>query len=173
MTSEYVFERRDPEKIKQATICLLIKQENSKTEILLAMKKRGFGAGFYNGPGGKPDKGESIENAAIREVKEEIDVDIQLSDLEKVAVLHFYFSEDKKDWDQDVHVFILRKWKGSPKESEEMKPEWFQEKDFPYDQMWEDDPDWMPEVLSGKKIEAWFVFDNNQKISNKKIIELK
>lgn len=173
MTSKNLFEKRDSQKIKQATICLLIRKEAAKTEILLAMKKRGFGAGFYNGPGGKPNKGETIESAAVREVKEEVGVDIQLSDLDKVAVLHFYFSEDKKDWDQDVHVFLVRKWTGDPKESEEMRPEWFQEKDFPYDHMWEDDPDWMPKVLAGRKIEAWFVFNGDQKITNKKIVEFK
>lgn len=36
----------------ETTLCLL-KKENS---ILLAMKKRGFGAGKYNGVGGKIEK---------------------------------------------------------------------------------------------------------------------
>ena len=34
--------------------------------ILLGMKKRGFGAGRWNGFGGKVDPGESIEGAAKR-----------------------------------------------------------------------------------------------------------
>jgi 8-oxo-dGTP diphosphatase/2-hydroxy-dATP diphosphatase len=34
--------------------------------ILLGMKKRGFGAGRWNGFGGKVDPGESIESAAKR-----------------------------------------------------------------------------------------------------------
>jgi 8-oxo-dGTP pyrophosphatase MutT (NUDIX family) len=32
------------------------------------LKKRGFGAGYYNGFGGKVEPGESIEQAAQREV---------------------------------------------------------------------------------------------------------
>ncbi|PIU47045.1 DNA mismatch repair protein MutT, partial [bacterium (Candidatus Gribaldobacteria) CG07_land_8_20_14_0_80_33_18] len=91
--------------MKQATLCLLIK-ENSK-EILLAMKKRGFGAGKWNGVGGKfdPEKDKNVLEAAIREAKEEIGVLIK--DLEKVAVLDFYFPEVPEDfnWNQTVHVF--------------------------------------------------------------------
>jgi 8-oxo-dGTP pyrophosphatase MutT (NUDIX family) len=52
------------------TLCIIHK--NSK--ILLGMKKRGFGAGFWNGFGGKVKEGESIEEAAKRETKEEIGV---------------------------------------------------------------------------------------------------
>lgn len=172
MASEQIFERRDPDKIKQATICLILRTNNSKTEILLAMKKRGFGAGFWNGPGGKPNEGESIEKAAIREVKEEIDVDIELKNLQKTGLLHFYFSEDKKGWDQDVHVFVVKKWSGIPVESEEMKPKWFEEKNFPYKEMWPDDVFWMPEVLAGRKIEAWFLFDKDEKLINTKIVDM-
>ena len=36
--------------------------------LLLGLKKTGFGAGYYNGFGGKVEPGESIEEAAYREV---------------------------------------------------------------------------------------------------------
>ena len=54
----------------ETTLCLL-KKDNS---ILLAMKKRGFGSGKYNGIGGKIEKGETPDEAMIRETKEEIKV---------------------------------------------------------------------------------------------------
>jgi len=41
--------------MKDATLCLLIK-ENPAKEILLTMKKRGFGVGKWNGVGGKISK---------------------------------------------------------------------------------------------------------------------
>ncbi|HEU5121620.1 MAG TPA: NUDIX domain-containing protein, partial [Candidatus Saccharimonadales bacterium] len=50
---------------------LFLKKDN---RILLAMKKRGFGAGRYNGIGGKIEAGESVEAALIRECQEEIEV---------------------------------------------------------------------------------------------------
>ena len=40
-----------------------------KDKVLLAMKKRGFGAGKWNGVGGKVKDGETIKQAAIRERK--------------------------------------------------------------------------------------------------------
>ena len=54
----------------ETTLCLL-KKDNS---ILLAMKKRGFGSRKYNGIGGKIEKGETPDEAMIRETKEEINV---------------------------------------------------------------------------------------------------
>ena len=46
----------------ETTLCLL-KKDN---RILLAMKKRGFGEGKYNGVGGKIENGETPEEAMIR-----------------------------------------------------------------------------------------------------------
>lgn len=56
--------------LRIATLLFLVKDD----EILLAMKKRGFGKDRYNGVGGKVDDGESIEAAAARETIEEIGV---------------------------------------------------------------------------------------------------
>jgi len=52
----------------ETTLCLF-KREN---QILLAMKKRGFGQGKYNGIGGKIEENETPEIAMIRETQEEI-----------------------------------------------------------------------------------------------------
>jgi 8-oxo-dGTP pyrophosphatase MutT (NUDIX family) len=53
----------------QTTLMFLF---NSQGQILLAMKKRGFGVGKWNGPGGKVQEKETILQAAVREVKEEV-----------------------------------------------------------------------------------------------------
>lgn len=59
------------ESLRQATLCFLIKGSS----ILLAMKKRGFAAGKWNGSGGKPTDGDkSIEATAKREMFEETTV---------------------------------------------------------------------------------------------------
>ena len=150
--------------MKQATLCLLIK-ENSK-EILLAMKKRGFGAGKWNGVGGKfdPEKDKNVLEAAIREAKEEIGVLIK--DLEKVAVLDFYFPEVPEDfnWNQTVHVFIAKNWEGEPEESEEMLPKWFSFNEIPLNEMWDDDKFWLHHVLEGKKLKAEFIFNKKEQV---------
>ncbi len=148
--------------MKQATLCLLIKND----KVLLAMKKRGFGVGRWNGTGGKVKKGEKIVEAAIRETKEEIGVDIK--NLEKVGLFHFTFL-NKSEWNQDVTLFLVKDWIGEPAESEEMAPKWFSFDEIPYDKMWSDDIHWMSLVLQGKKLEADFVFGEGDKLLNHNI----
>ncbi len=137
------------------------------------MKKRGFGVGRWNGTGGKFDleKGDkSILDAAIRETKEEIGVDMK--NPEKVGLFHFKFA-NKKEWNQDVSLFVASEWIGSPAESEEMMPKWFSFNEIPYESMWPDDTHWMPHILQGKKLEADFLFGDGDKILdyNVKIVE--
>lgn len=60
-------------------------------DVLLAMKKQGFGVGWWNGYGGKLEDGESYEDAAIRETHEEGGLIIR--SLHHVASLHFYFGD--------------------------------------------------------------------------------
>ncbi len=137
----------------EATVCFLFRDD----EIILAMKKRGFGVGKWNGPGGKIKAGEDMLSATVREVEEEIGVKIDPADLEKVAENEFHFLE-KENWDMHVHVFFIKKWQGEPTESEEMKPQWFKIKDIPYDKMWVDDIYWLDKVLDGQKLKAKFYF---------------
>ncbi len=141
--------------------------------IWLAMKKRGFGEGYWNGVGGKPDSNEPIENTAVRECEEEIEV--TPLNLEHVATLDFYFPPEKSalGWDQQVVVYFSDKWDGEPKETEEMAPKRFSIEDLPYENMWDDDKLWLPKVIDGKFVRAKFHFDNSGKIENYKIISEK
>ncbi len=155
--------------MKDATLCLLLKEEQDGKKILLAIKKRGFGIGKWNGVGGKidHDKGDkNIIDTAIRETKEEIGVKIK--NPEKVAILNFYFPY-KKEWDQNVHVFFVKNWEGEPIESEEMRPKWFNVDKIPYREMWDDDKFWLKDVLDGKKLKADFVFKKGEIIESKNI----
>jgi len=141
--------------MKHTMLCFLLKDDR----VLLAMKKRGFGAGKWNGIGGKLKEKETLEAATVREVKEEIGVIITTGDLEKVGVLSFRF-KDHSDWEQDCFVFTVRHWQGEPKESEEMRPQWYTTNNLPFQKMWIDDPHWLPLVLAGKKIKGEFLFDH-------------
>lgn len=149
----------------KATLCFLIDNKN----ILLAMKKRGFGKGLWNGTGGKVENGESVKEAAVGETREEICVTPK--NLEKVAELNFYFVS-KKEWNQQVTVYTCRSWDGIPKETEEMSPRWFARSKIPIDKVWSDDKYWLPKVLGGKKLDTYFVFDENTKITNYKVADL-
>jgi 8-oxo-dGTP pyrophosphatase MutT (NUDIX family) len=149
------------------SIVLLIKKNN----ILLAMKKRGFGQGLWNGVGGKSDPGESIEVTAVRECQEEIGVTpIKLT---KMAVLNFYSPPPKDKDNQQAHVFICEHWDGEPTESEEMRPRWFAFKSIPFTKMWPGDIHWLPLVLDGIKLDADFTFDSSDQLLGYKIRNLK
>jgi len=142
----------------QATTCILRREG----QILLAMKKRGFGVNKWNGVGGKLQGDESIEETAIREVEEEIKIKIDPKDLDKIAVFKFYFPY-KPEWDLEVYFYFCYKWQGKPEETEEMRPQWFDLDKIPYDQMWADDIRWLPRTLKGEKLEGELYFneDNN------------
>lgn len=142
--------------MRQDTLLFLLKDDSS--EILLAMKKRGFGVGKLNGVGGKVGKDESVEAAAVREAHEEIGVVIEEEYLIKTGELTFRF-ENKPDWDIFCHVFIARTWDGEPIESEEMAPEWFSQGAVPFERMWIDDKYWVPMVLNGDYVQASFDFN--------------
>lgn len=148
------------------TTLLLLRKED---KILLAMKKRGFGTGKYNGIGGKIEKGETPEIAMVREAEEEIF--ITPIEYNKVGIVEFIEIYKGKKVNMLFHLYIATKWEGEPKESEEMKPEWFEISQIPYDKMFQDDKYWLPLILDGKKIKAFFEFDEEWNLLSHEITE--
>uniref|UniRef100_A0A8C3JMT2 Oxidized purine nucleoside triphosphate hydrolase n=1 Tax=Calidris pygmaea TaxID=425635 RepID=A0A8C3JMT2_9CHAR len=84
------------------------------TRVLLGMKKRGFGAGLWNGFGGKVQLGESIEEAARRELLEESGLTVDT--LQKMGRITFEFVGNSEL--MDVHIFRADEFHGEPTESE-------------------------------------------------------
>jgi mutator protein MutT len=144
--------------MKERTLLFLYKP--TEKQILLAMKKRGFGEGKWNGVGGKIEEGESVEQATAREAKEEIGVEVAVTDLRKVATIDFSF-DGKIEFNQRVHAYFVERWVGEPTESEEMRPEWYATDAIPYDAMWVDDQYWLPRVLAGECLTASFTFSTD------------
>ncbi len=137
--------------MKQETSIILCVRED---KILLGMKKRGHGAGYWNGFGGKKLPNETILESALREIKEEADITPQ--DMIQIGTLEFT--------NFITHIFTFSEFKGKPVETEEMKPQWFDIKNIPYSQMWESDKIWLPLVLDGKKFKGKFFFDGDRMV---------
>jgi len=148
------------------TLCIL--RDNDK--VMLAMKKRSFGMGKYNGVGGKVQEGETVLEAARRETFEEIGVNVL--ELIEIAEIDFYFPY-KEEWNQRMIVYLCDKWEGEITESEEMKPFWFNISGLPYKQMWDGDKLWFDKVLQNIKIKGKILFDeSNSKVGDSEIIEI-
>lgn len=56
---------------------------------VLLVKNKGSGASYYTLPGGAVEKGETLEEAAIREVKEETGLDVQIDGIFTVSEAFF------------------------------------------------------------------------------------
>ncbi len=144
---------------KVLTLCLPIRDG----KVLLGMKKRGFGACSWNGFGGKVEEGESIEEAAHRELEEESG--ITEATLLPAGTLEFVFKDS--DAHLEVHVFKTEEFLGNGIETEEMSPKWFPFSEIPFEQMWSDDKYWFPLLLEGKKFKSSFVFDEPSSTTKK------
>ena len=150
---------------KLLTLCII----HQHPQVLLGMKKRGFGAGRWNGFGGKVSPGEAIEDAAKRELHEE--AGIKIGDLHKVGILEFEFQGNPEIL--EVHIFRVEHFSGKPTESEEMKPQWFHVDEIPFDIMWPDDKHWFPLFLNGKKFTGKFLFGDGDVILSQALTETK
>ena len=149
---------------KILTLCVI----HQHPRVLLGMKKRGFGAGRWNGFGGKLQEGETIEAAARREVKEEVDIEVQ--DLRLLGILTFT-SPSRPD-PIEMHIFKTLEFIGEPSESEEMRPEWFDVAQLPWQDMWSSDAYWYDLFLADKKFVGKFEFDANDQVLEHTISEV-
>ncbi|EJT99904.1 hypothetical protein DACRYDRAFT_101040 [Dacryopinax primogenitus] len=141
--------------VKQYTLVFpIITGEN---KICLGLKKRGFGVGRYNGFGGKVEPGETVLDAAKRELLEEANITaIKISSCGRM-----YFAFENSPVLMDVHVYRIEEWEQEPEETEEMLPKWHSTlpaaqaesvflPSIPFDNMWPDDELWFPLFLAKK-----------------------
>ena len=131
--------------LRQATEVFLIDRANGR--ILLGEKKSGLGEGKVLGIGGKADPGETMETTAVREAAEEIFVEIDPADLQKMGEISFLFPH-KPAWNMHVHFYAVERWQGTPGESDEIKPVWFPLFELPLEAMWDDTRHWLPALLA-------------------------
>jgi 8-oxo-dGTP pyrophosphatase MutT (NUDIX family) len=133
--------------MKQATLCYPM----TETSILLGKKKSRFGAGKWNGFGGKIEEGETPKCAAVRELQEECGIKTNEDALQKIGVLLFHFNNVPTFL---VHAYTTTNWIGEAEETDEMAPQWHNLSTIPYKEMWKADRIWLEEALRGKKVAA-------------------
>lgn len=142
------------------TNVLVFPLDRPENRVLLGRKKQGFGQGKVVGFGGKLELGETIAEAAVRELKEESGLFAKPQNLWYAAYLEFVFPA-KPEWNRVVHGFRLEFWQGEPQESEEVLPHWVDLNELPFDEMWDDSKMWLPQMLRGQKIRMKFVYSED------------
>jgi 8-oxo-dGTP diphosphatase len=144
----------------RVSLCFLLRDGDSGPEVLLGLKKTGFGRGKIVGIGGHVEPGESDAEAAIREVREEADVGLRHEDLRDAGVVRFVFPA-KPEWDMDTRLFTAVRWDGEPTESSEIAPAWFGTATLPVHRMWQDADHWLPVVLEGGTVNIVVTMDDD------------
>lgn len=138
--------------MKIMTLCII----HQSPRVLFAMKKRGFGEGRLNFPGGKVQEGEDPLVASRREAEEELG--IITKNEKKIGIIMFSFADESEPL--EVHIFKTSEFEKEPQETEEMKPRWFEECEIPYDRMWTSDEKWLPLALSNTNFIGFFLYNN-------------
>lgn len=107
-------QKKERYKLPIAVFMILAKNN----EILLIKRATtGLMDGFYSIPAGKLDEGEELSRATIREIKEEVGVDVKKEDLRLANAQHCQFNGER--W---INFFyITEKWDGEPKVCEPHK----------------------------------------------------
>jgi 8-oxo-dGTP diphosphatase len=138
-------------------LCLIRRHAADGPEILLGLKKAGFGAGKWVGLGGHIEPGEKPVAAAVREVAEESGLLVPADSLQHVASIEFRFPS-RPSWDQTAEVFVTSVFQGTATESDEVAPRWFAEDSLPLELMWDDARYWLPRVLAGEHVDVVITF---------------
>jgi 8-oxo-dGTP diphosphatase len=143
--------------IPRTCLCLIRRRSAAGPELLLGLKKTGFGAGKWVGLGGHIEQGEKPVAAAVREVEEESGLVVPADSLQHVASIEFRFPS-RPSWDQDTEVFMTWVYQGEAAESDEVAPRWFAESTLPLGLMWHDAQYWLPLVLTGEHVDMRATF---------------
>ena len=143
---------------ERATLLFVVKDG----QVLLIHKKRGLGAGNINGPGGRLEPGETLIEAAIREVREELC--ITPLGVGFAGELFFQFVDGLS-----IHCSVFRAddHRGEPRETDEAAPLWVSLDAIPYARMWADDRHWIPLMLARIPFTGHFLFDEDHMLDHR------
>jgi 8-oxo-dGTP diphosphatase len=133
-----------------------LKRNNQTLMLHRVKKKKDIHEGKWNGLGGKIEGGESPEECAIREVKEESGFDIVNPQLKGIMTFPKFDGVD--DW--YVYIFTAAEISGDQIESPEGNLSWIDDEkviDLP---MWEGDYIFLDWVDQGRFFSAKFVYKN-------------
>jgi 8-oxo-dGTP diphosphatase len=147
----------------QVCVCFITRRDEAGVrQVLLGRKKTGLGLGNIVGLGGKIEPGETALQAIVREIEEESSLVVDPAAVSEVGFIRYAFPH-RENWSQDSTVFVVDTFTGTPVESDEVVPAWYDITDLPLDGMWDDAKYWLPQVLAGERVRASFTFGEDLK----------
>ena len=145
--------------MKLATLCYIIDKKKDSTLMLHRIKKENdYHQGKWNGLGGKLDKGESPEECAIREIKEESGLTVKNPSLKGFITFPDFDGVD--DW--YVFVYSFNEFEGELIDSPEGKLEWIPNDKLTSLNLWEGDKIFLEWVFRDKIFSAKFNYDKGR-----------
>ncbi len=143
--------------MKLATLCYV--RKDGKTLMLYRNKKENdYHEGKWNGLGGKFEAGESPEECAIREIKEEAGLNVKSMKLK--GFITFPMFDGKEDW--YVFLFVIDDFDGELIDSPEGKLEWIPDTELEKLNLWDGDKIFIPWLFQDKFFSAKFNYENGK-----------
>lgn len=140
--------------LPEVCVVYVLRASPAGVEVLLGRKRRGLGEGRTVAPGGKLERGETPEAAAVRELAEEVGLSASADSLESRGALDYLFPH-RPAWSQRSHVFVCLRWRGEVVASSELAASFVPLDEIPYSQMWDDARFWLPGVLRDGASARW------------------
>lgn len=149
--------------MKLATLCYVIdKQQNSTLMIHRVKKENDYHRGKWNGLGGKFEPGESPEECAIREIREESGLIVKNISLK--GIITFPMFDEVEDW--YVFLFVADDYAGKLIDSAEGNLAWIPNENLMEINLWEGDKYFIPWLFEDKFFSAKFIYREGEYLSH-------
>ena len=149
--------------MKLATLCYIIdKKQNSILMIHRVKKENDYHKGKWNGLGGKFEPGESPEECAIREIKEESGLIVENVSLK--GLITFPMFDEVEDW--YVFLFVADKFTGELIDSNEGVLKWIPNEELTKINLWEGDKYFIPWLFGDKFFSAKFLYQKGEYLNH-------
>ncbi|MBN1879435.1 8-oxo-dGTP diphosphatase [bacterium] len=147
--------------IINATLCYI--RQNDQTLMLCRNRKKDdIHIGKWNGLGGKFETGETPEECAIREIREESG--LTAMDLELKGILTFPLFDRVNDW--LVFAFLITRFSGTLIDSSEGELRWIPDNQLMALPLWEGDRIFLPWLNQSKFFSGKFIYSNGRLIQH-------
>ena len=149
--------------MKLATLCYVQDKKTNSTLMLHRVKKENdYHRGKWNGLGGKFEPGESPEECAVREIKEESGLNVK--SIKMKGFITFPIFDGIEDW--HVFVFVIDDFDGELIDSNEGNLGWIPNEEFFNINLWEGDKYFIPWLFEDNFFSAKFIYEDGKYLSH-------